>query len=156
VSGRGGSNRRGSRRRDREGGCLDRTGRRNQDNDRHDRNQGVARLQWVPPPVPSEPIPSADCPYCGKPIKDIATAIGDKNSHIPVHFDCIIAEIAKCETLEKGDTLAYIGGGRFGIVCFSGHRNVQAFKIKKIIEWEGKKDERVDWRILIQEHYSTT
>jgi hypothetical protein len=103
----------------------------------------------------TEPLPAPDCPYCGKPIKDITSAVGDKHSNIPVHFDCILARVAKDEILEKGDSVAYIGGGRFGIVHFYGSQTIPVFKIKKIMEWEDKEN-RAEWRKTISDYYSVT
>jgi hypothetical protein len=120
-----------------------------------------------------EPIPVPECPYCGKPIKDLALAIADKDSGRAVHFDCIIGRLAENETLERGDGIVYIGGGRFGIVHFntaqensssqgehggglgSGKAESRTFTIKKIFEWENK-DERADWRRLLADHFSVT
>jgi hypothetical protein len=102
-----------------------------------------------------EPIPSPDCPYCGKPIRDMALALNDRNSGAPVHFDCVIARIKEGENLEKGDTMAYIGGGRFGVVHYSNPQDIKNFKIKKILEWENK-DDRAGWRQNISDHYSMT
>jgi hypothetical protein len=111
----------------------------------------------------TEPLPVPECPWCGKPIKDIASAITDKNMGVPVHFECVAAKIAQEEILEKGDTVTYIGGGRFGIVHFDGSEihgrggagDGKTFTIKKIIEWENK-DDRAEWRATISDHYSVT
>jgi hypothetical protein len=147
---------------------------------RHDKS-GVffERLKWKAPQLSTDPIPQPACPYCGKPIKDMSVAIADKNTGEPVHFDCVAARIAEGETLESGDTVAYIGGGRFGIVHFpgmirkqgnfgspdgggadqdSGRRNSGAydtknFRIKKIFEWEDKEN-RAPWRKDIGDHFS--
>ena len=96
-----------------------------------------------------------DCPYCGKPIHDIASAISDKATNKAVHFDCILARIGRDETLEAGDTISYIGGGRFGIVHFSNPGDPKKFVIKKILEWENK-DDRPQWRSDITDHFSVT
>jgi hypothetical protein len=90
----------------------------------------------------------------------------DKASGQPVHFDCAAARIAEGETLESGDTVVYIGGGRFGIIHFpgmirdtlQGRKNgedydTRNFHIKKILEWE-KKEDRAPWRKNIEDHYS--
>ena len=103
----------------------------------------------------TDPLPSPDCPYCGKPIRDIASALTDRESGMAVHFDCIIALIANDEILEKGDVVAYIGGGRFGIVHFNNPGEIKKFTIKKILEWENK-DNRAIWRNIVSDHYSIT
>ena len=130
------------------------------------------RPKWIPPKMSSDPLPVPECPWCGKPIRDMSSAIADKDTGSPVHFDCVTARIAFGERLEKGDSIAYIGGGRFGIVglgAAGGHRPLAAdgaethdrsvlsrsFIIKKIIEWENK-DKRAEWRSVICDHYSVT
>ena len=77
------------------------------------------RPKWVPAKIKTEPLPVSVCPWCGKPIRDISSAIADKDSGAPVHFDCVISRITFGERLEKGEAVTYIGGGRFGIVSFS-------------------------------------
>ena len=115
------------------------------------------RPKWVPPKINTEPLPVPDCPWCGKPIKEISFAIADRDTGDPVHFECVSARIAGGETLEKGDVVTYIGGGRFGIVYFNTSGKSQPanrdFRIKKIIEWENK-DKRAEWRSLISDRYS--
>jgi hypothetical protein len=103
----------------------------------------------------TEPFPVPDCPYCGKPIKDLASALSDKNSGAMVHFDCVLSRIAENEVLEKGDAVTYIGGGRFGIVHFSSPSDSRKFMIKKIFEWEDKEN-RAEWRKFVADHYSVT
>jgi hypothetical protein len=143
-----------------------------------EKNRGgfYERPRWSPPVLSTEPIPAPKCPYCGKIIKDLASALPDKNTGDPVHFDCVIARISENETLEPGDTIGYIGGGRFGIIHFNnppGFSNerdarnkpeaawygfspgARDFKIKKILEWENK-EERAEWRRIISEHFSVT
>jgi hypothetical protein len=92
------------------------------ENFRYDRGRGgfYERPKWSPPKLSSEPIPSPECPYCGKPIRDLSAALNDRASGEPVHFDCVIARLGESEALDRGDALAYIGGGRFGVVRFAG------------------------------------
>jgi hypothetical protein len=111
------------------------------------------RPKWVPAQLSTDPIPSPDCPYCGKSIQDMSAAITDKGTGAPVHFDCIIARLAEGEALEPGDAVTYIGGGRFGVVQFPNPQDSRNFKIKKIVEWEDKEN-RADWRKDISDHYS--
>jgi len=113
------------------------------------------RPRWTAPKLSSEPIPTPPCPICGKPIRDLAMAIADKNSGEPVHFDCIIERIAAAEDLESGDTVTYIGGGRFGIVHFNNPQDTKDFTIKKILEWENREN-RAKWRSSLEDHYSVT
>ena len=89
------------------------------ENARGDRVSYYERPKWIPPKTSTEPLPVSDCPWCGKPIRDMFSAIADKDTGCPVHFDCVTARIAFAERLEKGDSVAYIGGGRFAIVSFN-------------------------------------
>jgi hypothetical protein len=115
----------------------------------------VERLRWLPPKLSTEPLPVPDCPYCGKPIKDLSLAFSDRNSDEVIHFDCMIDRISKGETLEQGDTVCYIGGGRFGVVHFGNPSKPQDFRIKRIYEWENKEN-RAEWRQVISDHFSVT
>ncbi|MDR2135463.1 MAG: hypothetical protein LBO76_02490 [Treponema sp.] len=122
------------------------------------------RPKWVAPRLSTEPIPHPLCPYCGKPIKDMSAAITDRDSGEPSHFECVVARISGRETLESGDAVVYIGGGRFGVVHFPGmirdrgrkngdDYDTRGFQIKKIVEWENRED-RALWRKNIEEHFS--
>jgi len=124
---------------------------------RNDRNResAVERPRWIPPKLSTEPIPTPGCPYCGKPIKDLSLAISDKNTGEAVHFDCIIARLSKGENLEPGDTISYLGGGRFGVVRLGLSPHSQGFTIKKIFEWEDKEN-RAEWRQAVSDHFSVT
>lgn len=124
---------------------------------RYDKTQGVIyeRPKWTPVKAPAGPLPSPDCPICGKPIKDIGSAVTEKNSGEPAHFDCIIAKIAEQETLGPGDRIAYIGGGRFGVIHFNSPQDTRNFNIKKIFEWEDKEN-RAGWRRGIADYFSVT
>ena len=134
---------------------------RNGENAREERIGFIERPRWIPPKLNTEPLPVSICPWCGKPIRDMSSAIADKDTGVPVHFDCVTARIAFGEKLEKGEAVAYIGGGRFGIISFGGGGFTQNktehgdFTIKKIIEWESK-DKRAEWRAVICDHFSVT
>jgi hypothetical protein len=115
----------------------------------------VERPRWVPVKPPLIPLTVYDCPVCGKPIKDISSALTDKASGNPAHFDCVLGKVADNEIREKGDVISYLGGGRFGIVHYANPHDSRGFKIKKIIEWEDKEN-RADWRKVIADHFSVT
>jgi hypothetical protein len=99
----------------------------------------------------------------------MSTALADNNTGEPVHFDCVAARIAEGETLDSGDVVTYIGGGRFGIVHFPGmirdavqgrntgnggdNYDTKNFQIKKILEWEDKEN-RAPWRKDVGDHFS--
>lgn len=161
MNGKNGNNRHGYRRRERDNEKWQentpKQGKKNAASPRYDKSQGVIfeRPRWTPPKMSTTPLPSPICPYCGKPIRDLATALSDKDSGEAVHFDCVIARIAQGEILEKGDVIAYIGGGRFGIVRFNSPQDSRNFTIKKIFEWEDKEN-RAEWRDFVSDHYSVT
>jgi len=113
------------------------------------------RPQWTAPMLPANPITTPDCPWCGKQIKDITTAICDKDTGSPVHFDCVLARISDMEKLELNDSVCYIGGGRFGIIHYNNPPDTRDFTIKKIFEWENK-DINSGWRRPISEYFSLT
>jgi hypothetical protein len=129
-------------------GRLDRSFRRQPD-------VRINRPKWVPAAVTAAPIPELLCVICNNPIKEVEAAFTDKASGGSVHFECALTRVTEREPLEKGDQVAYIGGGRFGIVHRENPRDIKGFKIKKIIEWENK-DERAPWRGIVAEHYSNT
>ena len=113
------------------------------------------RPVWTAPALPANPITTPDCLWCRKPIKDITTAICDKETGKPVHFDCVLARIGEIEKLELNDSVCYIGGGRFGIVHYNNPPDTRDFTIKKILEWENK-DISSEWRKPISEYFSLT
>ncbi|MDR0452109.1 MAG: hypothetical protein LBH15_03620 [Treponema sp.] len=115
----------------------------------------VDRPKWTPVKLPAAPLAVHDCPVCGKPIKDISSALTDRASGSPAHFDCILGKVADNEIRERGDVISYLGGGRFGIVHYANPHDVKGFKIKKIIEWEDKEN-RADWRKTIADRFSVT
>ena len=122
---------------------------------KQEKSRGQDRPRWTPPKPPAISIPQTTCPWCEKPIKDIAMAICEPDSGKPVHFDCVINRIVERENLESGDTVSYIGGGRFGIIHYNNPPDTRDFRIKKIFEWE-KKENRGEWRVTISDHYSVT
>jgi len=158
-----GSRRRPFKRRDREQPQQDSAdnrarkaeSRRNADSANEKTRDVSGRPQWTPPKMSTEPIPVPDCPYCGKPIKDLSVAMSDKHTGMAIHFDCIISRISQDENLGPGDAISYIGGGRFGVVHFSNPSNPQGFMIKKVLEWEIKEN-RAEWRQTISDHFSLT
>jgi len=113
------------------------------------------RPRWTAPEMPANPITTPDCPWCKKPIKDITTAISDKESGRPVHFDCVLERLVEMEHLESNDSICYIGGGRFGVIHYNNPPDMRDFSVKKIIEWEIK-EKNYEWRRPISEYFSIT
>jgi len=93
------------------------------------------------------------CPICGNDIEDMASAVIDKASGDPAHFDCILDQLNKTETLGENEKIAYIGQGRFALLRYEDPSDVKSFKIIKTIEWEGR-DAELPWRSELSSLYS--
>jgi hypothetical protein len=99
-------------------------------------------------PIHSRKIEPSICVRCGQPIQDMAAAIADKSTGVPVHFDCIIEFLQKSEELNPGEKIIYIGQGRFAVIFLENPHDTRKFKIIRIIEWE-EKDKKQAWRTEI-------
>ena len=97
-----------------------------------------------------EPV---DCSFCGKPVTDFASALAHKDSGEPVHFDCVLEFLSEHEQLSEGQSIAYIGQGRFAVVRMQNPSNAARFSIEKIIEWENR-DKKYEWRSAIADAYT--
>lgn len=93
------------------------------------------------------------CPKCGQPITEIASAIADKTSGEPIHFDCALNEVKQAEPTGENEKIAYIGQGRFAVLSYENIRDQRHFTIKKIIEWESREQES-QWRGELSGLYS--
>lgn len=93
------------------------------------------------------------CPKCGQPITDISSAITDKESGKPAHFDCILNQVKQTEQVGENEKIAYIGQGRFAVIYYENPRDQRHFTIKKIIEWE-ERDKKPEWRSELSGLYS--
>lgn len=93
------------------------------------------------------------CEHCGMPIADMSTAIENRKSGNPIHFDCALSILSQEEKLSDGDRITYIGQGRFGIVYFANPHDMKHFSIKKTIDWENK-DKKPLWRDQMADLYS--
>ena len=83
----------------------------------------------------------------------MASAVIDKASGDPAHFDCILDQLNKTETLGENEKIAYIGQGRFALLRYEDPSDVKSFKIIKTIEWEGR-DAELPWRSELSSLYS--
>lgn len=93
------------------------------------------------------------CSMCGKTITEISTALADKKTGEPLHFDCVLDLISKSETLKENEKITYIGQGRFAVVLIPNSDEPRNFTIQKIIEWEPK-DKTYEWRSEFSAAYS--
>ncbi len=113
----------------------------------------AARIQIPEIPLPP-PLPTPPCPRCGEPIQDVTSAMTDKQSGQPVHFDCILKYLQDAEQPGHNERVVYIGQGRFAVVFFENPVDTRHFKIVRTIEWEGR-EQRPEWRSEITGKYST-
>lgn len=122
-----------------------------------------------------EPV---ECSFCGKPVTDVASALADRTTDKPVHFDCVLDYLAEHETLSAGQSISYIGQGRFAVISSKVAASVQGtsavgvaaagaaaagvaaaglpsprFVIERVIEWEPR-DKKYEWRANIADAYS--
>jgi len=96
---------------------------------------------------------SVICPICGEAITDMTTAIANKDSGAPMHFDCVIKKISETEKLLENQSINYIGQGRFAVITFENPRDLRKFKIERIIEWE-ERNKAIQWRQEMSDLYS--
>ena len=94
-----------------------------------------------------------NCAHCGEPILDMSSALPDRKSGAPIHFDCALEELSELEKTGQNERLGYIGQGRFGIIYYPNPHDIKHFVIKKIIDWE-EKDKKAVWRDEMAELYS--
>lgn len=159
-NGRDGYNRRKNRYKDRlqnKDKNIQKGNQKNAEKPRFDKQKGtlIDRPQWIPPKLGQNQIPRSECPYCGKPVNDLSSALTDPTSLSPVHFDCVLRKLSDRETLQEGESLTYIGGGRFGIIQFLNPPDTSNFVIKRIIQWEDK-EKRAPWRKTVADNFSLT
>lgn len=93
------------------------------------------------------------CPMCGQAITDISSAMADKASGKPVHFDCALNKVKESEKLSENEKISYIGQGRFAVLYYENMRDQRTFSIKKIIEWEDR-EQQSEWREELSGLYS--
>ena len=96
---------------------------------------------------------SSVCEICNQPIQEMASAMANRGSGNPVHFDCALEMLGEEETLAAGDKITYIGQGRFGVLNFPNVHDMRHFTIKKIIDWE-EKDKKPEWRDQMADLFS--
>ena len=93
------------------------------------------------------------CPKCNEPITEISSALSDRATGAPVHFECALHEIEQAEKPGEKEKVVYIGQGRFGVLYFENPRDQRKFTIKKVIEWEDR-DKKSEWREELSGLYS--
>jgi hypothetical protein len=89
--------------------------------------------------------PAVSCSVCGKNIRDMSSAIKEKDSGQPAHFDCIIKKIAETETVKEQEKIVYLGSGKFGVIHSENNQN-KNFTIVREIDYEEKEEDAPEWR----------
>ena len=77
------------------------------------------------------------CALCGEVVKETSSCLALPDSGDPAHFECVMKKISETETLAEGETIAYLGGGNFGIIL-KNPKSPAGFEIKKKIDFENK------------------
>lgn len=90
-----------------------------------------------------------ECPICGKLVRDLNTAVAHKDTGEPVHFECVMKELALTEEIPENQKLCYLGQGTFAVVSMKDSSG-KNFTIHKKIPYE-KRDEPIPWRKKISE-----
>jgi hypothetical protein len=89
------------------------------------------------------------CPFCGKPVRFLLTAIASGSDNMPAHFDCVLRSIAEKEGLEENEKVCYLGKGSFGIIKYKAQGSAK-FTIRKRVQYEIG-DTIVEWRKSISD-----
>ncbi|HOF11950.1 MAG TPA: hypothetical protein PK248_04460 [Treponemataceae bacterium] len=103
--------------------------------------------------LPEIKLEDFTCSFCQKEIQDLPSALSDKTSGEPVHFDCVLEHLKESEEIGENEKLFYIGKGNFAIAYFENPHDLRKFEIRKLIEWENKEKES-RWRNDISDLYS--
>jgi hypothetical protein len=83
---------------------------------------------------------------CGKPVRELSSALTHRASQKPAHFDCVVKELRESNELAPQEKLCYLGGGCFGILEF---RSPPRFVIKRRIQYE-EKETTQEWKKPLQ------
>jgi hypothetical protein len=86
-----------------------------------------------------------DCPVCGKPLKELSSALTHRATGRPAHFDCIMREIRDANELAPQEKLCYLGGGCFGRLEFRQPGVTGKFVIRKRIPYEERETPQ-EWK----------
>lgn len=98
---------------------------------------------------------SSICKICGQTItsEEFESAMTDKSSDEPVHFDCILKKVIESEKPGPGEKISYIGQGKFAVLHFENPHDLRHFTIRRTIEWEHH-EERLEWRNQVASLFS--
>ncbi len=98
---------------------------------------------------PAVPLVVPDCPICGKPVRELSSAVTHRASGQPAHFDCIVRELRESNEIGAEEKVCYLGGGSFGVLEFPPPGGQSRFVIKRRIQYEEKETPH-DWKKPLQ------
>lgn len=95
---------------------------------------------------PSENRVFPVCPLCGKELREISSAIAERDTKQPAHFDCVLKQLQEREPVRQDEQYCYLGKGVFAVIRLpqAGQKG-QPFTIVRKIEYE-KEEEIPQWR----------
>ncbi len=86
------------------------------------------------------------CPLCNKELREISSAIIERETKLPAHFDCVLKQLNDSEPAGANEQYCYLGNGVFAVIKMQPQgQKGQAFTILRKIEYE-KEEEIPDWR----------
>ena len=91
-----------------------------------------------------------ECPVCGEPVRELASALTHRQSGKPAHFDCVVKELREANPLGPQERLCYLGGGVFGVLTWKVEGNPASFVIKRRIPYEDPRAPQ-EWKRQLQE-----
>ena len=143
------------RQRNRNNRDRDRDNKNNRNERKHqdDQKHSFSRNDQIDETLPKIEIKVMECAYCHKPIEDLESALPDRKSESPIHFDCALKILSEEEKLLPNEKISYIGQGKFGVIHFENPHDQKHFTIKKTIEWETS-IEKANWRQEITDSFS--
>jgi len=115
--------------------------------------QSQRERRFEPEPIPAPVLPTPVCPKCGEAIQDVTSALTDRDSGTPIHFDCALKFLQGAENVGEKEKIVYIGQGRFAVMEFENPTDTKKFRILRTIEWESREN-RAEWRGEIAGQYS--
>ncbi len=147
-----GSRREGSARRDsRRDDAFKADALSRRDSSRQDNRPRERRIEIDLPPPPKLPTPV--CSRCGEAIQDLSSALSDRESGEPIHFDCALRFLEGSENVSENQKIVYVGQGRFAVMEFENPQDTKKFRILRTLEWESR-EHRAEWRSEVANLFS--